>query len=153
MLCLSNLTACAPDTADLTQTCTEWDWLIIKTLCAETSNAPVTSSTTMLFWPPNAASPDTNTTNEDLFEYFSNCSFERPYRIVLPPVSCVYTKEKEEDEEYFVSLKCLSSTLSVSFFKKLELKSRFKKIPLCPHLFCFSFFKSRLAQLHFSFNM
>ena len=53
----SNLTACAQDTASLTQTSTEWDWLIIKTVCAATSNLPVTSSIIVLLWPRHAVSP------------------------------------------------------------------------------------------------
>jgi len=77
----------------LTQTCTEWDWLIIKTVCAETSNPPVTSSIIVLFWPLR---PPCSITIEYLIEYLHNCSFFRPYLIVLPPVSCVYTTDEKQ---------------------------------------------------------
>ena len=43
--------------AGLTQNSTEWDWLIIKTVCAATFNPPVTSSITVLLWSLHAESP------------------------------------------------------------------------------------------------
>jgi len=87
----SNVTACARDTAGLTQTSTEWDWLIIKTVCAATSNPSVTSSITVLLWPLHAASPTPPT--KIWSNIFAILPF-KPNRIVLPPVSCVYMTEE-----------------------------------------------------------
>jgi len=91
-----NLTACARDTVGLTQTSTEWYWLKIKTVYAETSNPPVTSSITVLFWPFHAAwsTPPTKT----WLNIFAILSL-RPNRIVLPPVSqlCVYDRRRSNN--------------------------------------------------------
>ena len=76
----------------LTQTSTEWDWLIIKTACVATSNPPVTSSITVLSWPLHAVSPTPPT--KTWLNIFSILPF-RLNRIVLPPVSCVYTTEED----------------------------------------------------------
>ena len=70
---------------------TEWLWLLIKTACAETSNPPVTSSITVLFWTLHAVSPTPPT--KIWLNVFAILLF-RPNRIVLPPVSYVYTTEK-----------------------------------------------------------
>jgi len=87
-----NLTACAQDTAGLTQTCTEWDWMIIKTACAATSNPPVTSSITVLLCPLHATSPTPPMkTWSNIFAILPS----RFNRVVLQPVSCVYTTEEE----------------------------------------------------------
>ena len=89
-----DLTACALDTAGLTQTCTEWDWLIINTVCAQTSNPLVTSSINTLFWAFHVASP--TPPKKIWLNTFAIVPFKfKPYRIVLPPVSCVYTTEEK----------------------------------------------------------
>jgi len=88
----SNLIASARDTAGLTQASTEWDCLIIKTVCAVTSNPPFTSSITVLLWPFHAVSPTPPT------KIWSNIFVILPFRlnrIVLPPVNYVYTTEEE----------------------------------------------------------
>jgi len=88
-----NLTACARDTAGLTLTFTEWDWLKIKTARAVTSSQPVTSSITVLLWPLHAVSPTPPT--KTWLNIFAILPF-RPNRMVLPLVSSVYTTEEEE---------------------------------------------------------
>jgi len=84
-------TACALYTAGLTQTCAEWSWLIIKAVCAETSNPQVTSSINVLFWPLHAASPTPST--KIWLNTFAFVPF-RPYRIILSAV-CIRQKKNE----------------------------------------------------------
>jgi len=69
----------------------EWLWLLIKTVC-ETSNPPVTSSTTVLFWTLHAVSPTPPT--KICLNVFAILLF-RPNCIVLSPVSYVCTTEKK----------------------------------------------------------
>ena len=93
----SNLTACARDPAGLTQTSKEWDWLIIKTVRADTSNPLVISFITVLLWSLHAVSPTPPTkTWLNIFVILP----VSPNRIVQPPVSCVHMIEEEEHRPF-----------------------------------------------------